>query len=220
MLAGIREFCLITTQRDLSAYLNLLGHGEDFGIRITYEVQDQPNGIAESLLLAEAFLGNEACSLILGDNIFYGAGLGRELANFGIPQGSRILGYQVSNPEEFGVAILNESGKVCGIVEKPAMPTSNIAITGLYFFDNTAVERTKTLNRSARGELEITSLIQSYLDDEQLEFSLLPRGTAWLDTGTFDGLHKAASFVQVLESRTGLSIGNPYDVALAQGWIN
>jgi glucose-1-phosphate thymidylyltransferase len=220
MLAGVREFCLITTQRDLDAYKILLGNGEEFGIEISYKVQERPNGIAESLLLAESFLQESPCSLILGDNIFYGAGLGRELRNFEIPEGSRILGYQVSNPHEFGVAILNESGKVQGIVEKPVDRISNIAITGLYFFDRTAVERTKLLERSARGELEITSLIQSYLSDEKLEFSLLPRGTAWLDTGTFDGMHKAASFVQVLESRTGLSIGNPLDVAIAQGWIN
>lgn len=219
MLAGVREICLITAPRDLDAYQMLLGDGKEFGIQISYRVQVQPNGIAESLLLADSFLQESPCCLILGDNIFYGSGLGRQLSRLEIPEGARILGYQVSNPHEFGVAILDELGNVQGIVEKPAEIVSNIAITGLYFFDNTAVERTKTLSRSPRGELEITSLIQSYLNDKKLEFSLLPRGTAWLDTGTFDGLHKAASFVQVLESRTGLSIGNPRDVAVAQGWL-
>jgi glucose-1-phosphate thymidylyltransferase len=196
MLAGIREFMLISSPNEIQNFERLLGNGEIFGISIEYEVQSEPKGIAQGLLLAEDFIVGHKTGLILGDNLFHGHGLGRQLAEH------------------------NEiKGKVIGIEEKPQNPKSNLAVTGLYFYDEEAVSIAKTLKPSTRGELEITDLNRVYLERNQLNVSILSRGTAWLDTGTFEGLHDASSYIKIVQERQNASVGNPYDVAKAQGWI-
>ena len=219
MLAGIRDILVITTPQDLRLFQKVLGSGSELGIDISYAVQTEPKGLAEGILIAKEFLGNDSFAFILGDNLFYGQGLGRELGKFHNLTGAHIFGYSVSNPSEYGVATINEFGKVINLEEKPKIPKSNIAVTGLYFYDNLAVHLAESLTPSERGELEITSLNQLYLNMEQLACTILPRGTAWLDTGTFNGLHDAATFVRITEERTGLRVGDPVDAAQIQGWI-
>ena len=220
MLAGIREILIITTPQDLFTFQKLLSDGHQFGINISYQVQVEPKGLAQGIQLAAEFIGAENFAFILGDNIFYGVGLGRELRKFQDKLGAHIFGYSVANPSEYGVVEFDSGGKITSLVEKPNNPKSNIAITGLYFFDNRAVEFASQLIPSNRGELEITDLNKKYLELGELNCTLLPRGTAWLDTGTFQGLHDASTFVRLMEERTGLRIGDPSDVARIQNWIN
>jgi len=220
MLAGIREILIITTYEDQSLFKRVLGSGADLGITISYAIQEEPKGLAQGILIAKDFLGGETFAFILGDNLFYGQGLGRELQKFKELEGAHIFGYAVSNPTEYGVATIDEKGLVIQLEEKPQQPTSNIAITGLYFYDYRAVDFAEALKPSKRGEIEITDLNNVYLKLGELSCTILPRGTAWLDTGSFKGLHDAATFVRITEERTGLRIGDPNDVARVQGWIN
>ena len=219
MLSGIREFLLISTKRDVPMFQELLGDGSELGISIQYQVQEKPNGIAEALILGESFILGEKVSLILGDNLIYGPGFGRDLLNHVPTEGATILAHHVSNPSEFGVVEFNNAGKAISLEEKPKIPKSNWAIPGLYFYDETAVQRVKGLKPSARGELEITDLNRSYLTDGQLNVVKMPRGTAWLDLGTPKALLEAGKFIEILEDRQGLQIGNPSDVAKLLGWI-
>jgi glucose-1-phosphate thymidylyltransferase len=219
MLAGIREFIIITSPDHAQSYRNLLSDGSDLGINISYINQIEPKGVVHGIQIAAPRLKHRSFALILGDNIFYGSGLGRELMKYHDVKGAHIFGYTVSNPSEYGVAEFSLDGDVISIEEKPKLPKSNIAVTGLYFYDNRAVGIAESLKPSKRGELEITDLNNSYLDLGELSCTILPRGTAWLDTGTFKGLHDAASFVRITEERTGLRIGDPNDVARVQGWI-
>ena len=220
MLAGVQEVLVITTPEDNQTFQNLLGDGSQFGIEIEYLIQHQPNGLAEGIKLAGGFLSGENFAFILGDNIFYGTGLGRELMKFQKTSGAHIFGYAVSNPSDYGVAEIRSDGCVISLEEKPSSPKSSIAITGLYFYDEFAVEYANQLKPSPRGELEITDLNRRYLEMNNLQCTILPRGTAWLDTGSFQGLHDAATFVRLTEERTGLRIGDPTDVARVQGWID
>jgi glucose-1-phosphate thymidylyltransferase len=220
MLAGIKDIMIVTTSEDQSLFMKVLGSGANLGITISYAIQEEPKGLAQGILLAKDFLAGEAFAFILGDNLFYGQGLGRELQKFQDIQGAHIFGYSVSNPSEYGVATFDDMGRVIRIEEKPLQPTSNIAITGLYFYDNRAVDFARELKPSKRGEIEITDLNNLYLQLGKLSCTILPRGTAWLDTGSFKGLHDAATFVRITEERTGLRIGDPNDVARVQGWIS
>jgi glucose-1-phosphate thymidylyltransferase len=220
MLAGIREVLIITTPEDQSLFKKVLGTGASLGITISYEIQKEPKGLAQGILIAKDFLAEESFAFILGDNLFYGQGLGRELQKFQFIKGAHVFGYAVSNPSEYGVARIDEKGQVLELEEKPDAPKSNIAITGLYFYDNRAVGFAEKLTPSHRGEIEITDLNKVYLEMGDLTCTILPRGTAWLDTGSFKGLHDAATFVRITEERTGLRIGDPKDVAKVQGWIS
>lgn len=219
MFAGIREILLITTAQHLNDFQNLLGDGSQFGISLEYQVQEKPLGLAHGVILAEDFIAGENFAFILGDNIFYGTGLGRELRKYSQVDGAHIFGFTVSNPSDYGVVKLNERNQIIDLVEKPTEHVSDIAVTGLYFYDNNAVKIAKNLKPSPRGELEITDLNLEYLRNGKLQLTQLPRGSAWLDTGTFNGLHDAATFVRLMEERTGLRIGNPADASRAQGWI-
>ena len=220
MLAGVQEVLVITTPEDNQTFQNLLGDGSQFGIEIQYLIQHQPNGLAEGIKLAGDFLSGEGFAFILGDNIFYGAGLGRELMKYQRTSGAHVFGYSVSNPSDYGVAEIGSDGRVISLEEKPSKPKSSIAITGLYFYDEFAVEYANQLKPSPRGELEITDLNRRYLEMGKLQCTILPRGTAWLDTGSFKALHDAATFVRITEERTGLRIGDPNDVAKVQGWTS
>ncbi len=218
MLAGIRDILVITTPEDQSLFKKVLGSGAELGIKISYAIQAEPKGLAQGILIAKDFLDGEPFAFILGDNLFYGQGLGRELQKFQDVNGAHIFGYAVSNPSEYGVATISEIGQVLDLEEKPQSPTSNIAITGLYFYDDRAVGFAERLKPSMRGEIEITDLNKVYLELDQLSCTILPRGTAWLDTGSFKGLHDASTFVRITEERTGLRIGDPMDVSKVQGW--
>jgi glucose-1-phosphate thymidylyltransferase len=219
ILAGIRDILIITTPEDQSIFMKVLGQGTNLGISISYAVQEEPRGLAQGILIAKDFLDGESFAYILGDNLFYGQGLGRELQKFQNIRGVNIFGYAVSNPSDYGVATLDNEGLVTHLEEKPEFPKSNIAITGLYFYDNKAVGYAEQIIPSKRGEIEITDLNKMYLEMGELSCRVLPRGTAWLDTGSFKGLHDAATFVRITEERTGLRIGDPYDAARVQGWI-
>lgn len=219
MLAGIDEILIITTKNDLNSFQNLLGDGSQFGINLTYQIQPKPNGLAEALILGEEFLSGDSCLLILGDNIFYGSGLGSNL-EFSIPKnGCHIFCYEVNNPSDYGVIDINSKGEITSIVEKPIEPNSRMAVTGLYYFDSRGVDFAKQVMPSARGELEIISVIEKYLSLGKLSFTTLSRGTAWLDTGNPDSLHDAATFVKVIEERTGLKIACLEEIAYTQGWL-
>lgn len=219
MLAGIREFMLISGPSEISNFQRLFGNGEQFGISIEYGAQPEPKGIAQGLLVAEKFIAGHKVGFILGDNLFHGHGLGRQLAQHNDVEGAQIFAYGVADPRSYGVVEIDDLGKIVGIEEKPQEPKSNLAITGLYFYDEEAVSIAKSLKPSARGELEITDVNRVYLERDQLSVSVLSRGTAWLDTGTFEGLHDASSYIRIVQERQNASIGNPYDVARTQGWI-
>ena len=219
MLAGIREIALITTPDDQPAFKRLLGDGSQWGIEITYLVQEKPNGIAESFVIAEDFLGESSAALILGDNIFNGSGIGRNLKSFTNVEGAQIFAYQVANPEDFGVVELDDSSNVVSIVEKPKNSKSSLAVPGLYFYGSDVVEKAKIIERSARGELEITALNAQYLKEGRIKVEVLPRGTAWLDGGTIESLHDAAVYVRVLEQRQGSKLGCVEEIAWRNGWI-
>jgi glucose-1-phosphate thymidylyltransferase len=221
MLAGIREILIVTTAESLSDFKNLLGTGEDFGVEFTYVIQQKPEGIAQALILAEPFLAGSPCCLVLGDNIFYGQHF-VELLNQAtrVEQGSTVFAYHVTNPQRFGVVELDAEMKVLSIEEKPKQPKSNYVVTGLYFFDSTAVAVAKTLSRSNRGEFEITDVIRSYISNNKLNVSLLGRGFAWLDTGTYDSLLDAGHFVETIEKRQGLKIACLEEIAYRKGWLS
>lgn len=219
MLAGIREFMLISSPSEIVNFQKLFGNGEQFGISVEYGVQAEPKGIAQGLLVAEKFIAGHKVGFILGDNLFHGHGLGRQLAQHNQINGAQIFAYQVANPTSYGVVEIDKSGIVIGIEEKPQIPKSNLAVTGLYFYDEEVVSIAKSIKPSARGELEITDVNRIYLDRTQLSVSVLSRGTAWLDTGTFEGLHDASSYIKIVQERQNASIGNPYDVAKTQGWV-
>ena len=221
MLAGIREILIISTPRDIGTFEELLGSGEDLGLKIEYAIQEHPNGLAEAFLIGEKFIGNEPCALVLGDNIFYGHGLtGMVQEAAKRDRGATIFGYPVNNPSDFGVVEFDENGVAVSLEEKPAVPKSNFAIPGLYFYDNTVVEKAKAVKPSKRGELEITTLNEMYLHEGTLNVINLGRGMAWLDTGTHDGLLDAANFVKTIQSRQGVMVACPEEIAYNNGWIS
>jgi glucose-1-phosphate thymidylyltransferase len=219
LLAGIREILIISTPRDTPHFERLLGDGEQFGCRFSYLVQEQANGLAQAFVLGETFVGADDVALILGDNIFYGSSLGEKLGSRTDPDGGIIFAYHVADPERYGVVEFDPQMRVLSIEEKPHRPKSNYAVPGLYFYDNDVVEIAKGLEPSARGEYEITDVNQAYLGQGRLRVGVLDRGTAWLDTGTFNSLMQAAQFVQVIEERQGLKIGCIEEVAYRQGFI-
>jgi glucose-1-phosphate thymidylyltransferase len=221
MLAGIREILIITTPEHESAFKALLGTGADWGVEFSYAIQNQPKGIAEAFILGETFINGDSCALILGDNLFYGMGVGESLSEMTKPlSGATIFCQQVNDPERYGVVELDGAGKVTAITEKPEKAKSNLASTGLYFYDNQVVEIAKNLKPSPRGELEITDLNNAYLSKGQLQAEILPRGTVWLDTGTFDSLSAASEFVRVVEQRQQFKISCPEEVAWRMGYIS
>jgi glucose-1-phosphate thymidylyltransferase len=220
MSAGIVDILVITTPSDLVNFQNLLGTGKKFGINISYEVQTRPNGLADAFIIGEKFIGNQSCSLILGDNIFYGSGLGSQLEKNSNVTGALIYAYRVNDPERYGVVELDNNSQPLSIEEKPKTPKSNFAIPGLYFYDNSVIGIAKNIKPSARGEIEISSVNLNYLENNKLKVEILPRGTAWLDTGTFNSLHDASAFVRSLQERQGLKIGCPEEVAYRKGFIN
>ena len=222
MLAGIRDILIISTPTDLPNFERLLGDGSRYGVNLSYKVQPSPDGLAQAFTLGEDFIGDEPCAMVLGDNIFYGAGLGDHLkkAVEAAQNGqATVFGYYVNDPERFGIVEFDEAGHVISVEEKPKQPKSNYAITGLYFYDKRVVELAKQVKPSARGELEITDLNRMYLEDGTLNVQLLGRGYAWLDTGTMDTLVEAAEFVQVIEQRQGIMISAPEEIAYRHGWI-
>jgi len=220
MMAGISEILIISTPHDLPHFERLLGDGKRLGCKFSYSVQEIPNGLAQAFVIGEKFIGNDKVALVLGDNIFYGAGLGRLLQQHQNPEGGVVFAYHVSDPERYGVVEFDASGKAVTIEEKPQQPKSNYAVPGLYFYDNSVVQVAKTLQPSARGEYEITDVNKHYLQQGKLQVGVLDRGTAWLDTGTFASLMQAGQFVQVIEERQGLSIGCIEEVAFRMKFIN
>ena len=221
MAAGMRDFLIITTPRDRAAFRDLLGSGERWGVRFTYEVQAEPNGIAQALIIAESFLEGSPSALILGDNIFYGANLSELLASASQRTvGATVFGYYVQDPERYGVVEFDEGGKVIDLLEKPVNPPSNYAVTGIYFYDERASEMARNIEPSARGELEITDLNRAYLKEGSLSVERLGRGTAWLDTGTHNSLLDAGVFVRIIEERQGLKVACVEEVAWRMGFIN
>tara|TARA_R110002124_G_scaffold91090_3_gene232020 strand:+ start:67 stop:960 length:894 start_codon:yes stop_codon:yes gene_type:complete len=221
MLGGIREIAIITTPQDADQFKRALGDGSQWGVSLTYITQSSPDGLAQAYLLAEHFLDGAPSAMVLGDNIFFGHGLPEILAAADAQKtGGTVFGYRVSDPERYGVVDFDEAGQARQIIEKPANPPSNYAVTGLYFLDNTASERAKTVKPSARGELEITTLLETYLHDGMLNVQRMGRGYAWLDTGTHASLLDAGNFVRTLETRQGLQTGSPDEIAFNQGWIS
>ena len=220
MIAQIKEILIITTSDDIGLFQRLLGDGSQWGITLSYKIQPSPEGLAQAFILAEDFLDGAPSAMILGDNIFFGDGLFQILSSSNIEQsGATVFGYHVSEPRRYGVIDFDNNGKVIGIVEKPEMPPSNYAVTGLYFLDNSASERARKIKPSPRGELEITSLLETYLDDKILSVKKLGRGYAWLDTGTYSSLLDASNFVRTLTERQGLQVGSPKEVASQLNWI-
>ena len=220
MMAGISEVLIISTPHDLPHFERLLGDGKSLGCKFSYAVQEIPNGLAQAFVIGEKFIGSDKVALVLGDNIFYGAGLGRLLQQHQNPEGGVVFAYHVSDPERYGVVEFDADGNAMSIEEKPANPKSNYAVPGLYFYDNSVVQVAKTLKPSPRGEYEITDVNKYYLQQGKLKVGILDRGTAWLDTGTFASLTQAGQFVQVIEERQGLSVGCIEEVAYRMGYIN
>ncbi|MBR4052669.1 MAG: glucose-1-phosphate thymidylyltransferase RfbA [Alistipes sp.] len=224
MLAGIREILIISTPQDLPAFKRLLGDGSDYGVKFSYAEQPSPNGLAEAFVIGEEFIGEDSVCLVLGDNIFYGQGftgmLLEAVQRTEQEQRATLFGYAVPDPERYGVVTLNEQGEVLELTEKPLAPTSNIAVTGLYFYPNRVVELAKSLQPSARGELEITDLNRLFLQQQTLHLQLLGRGFAWLDTGTHESLYEATAYVKAVESRQAVKIACLEEIAWRKGWIN
>ncbi len=219
MLAGINEILIITTPEDQPAFMKLLGDGSQLGCRFEYVVQPRPEGLAQAFILGADFIGKDPAALVLGDNIFYGSGMGTLLKKKANPDGAVVFAYQVTDPERYGVVEFDKNNKVLSIEEKPEKPKSNFAVPGLYFYDNDVVAIAKAIKPSHRGELEITDINKTYLENGKLEVGVLDRGTAWLDTGTFDSLIEAGEFIEVIEKRQGLKIGCIEEIAYRNGWI-
>ncbi len=219
MLAGIREILIITTPHDQSQFKELLGDGSDLGVSFQYAQQPEPKGLAQAFTISEDFLAGDSCLMILGDNIFHGAGLGRDLIHALPSSGAHVFTYEVSNPSDYGILEVDQNGKPISITEKPSKYISNVAVTGLYFFDGKVSSIAREVKPSARGELEVTSVIDHYLKSGTLSFTQLSRGSAWLDTGNPDSLNDAAAYVKIIEDRTGLKIACLEEIAFAQGWI-
>ncbi|MBL7768678.1 MAG: glucose-1-phosphate thymidylyltransferase RfbA [Flavipsychrobacter sp.] len=219
MLAGIREILIISTPHDLPLFKKLLGNGQEVGLEISYAEQPTPNGLAQAFVIGAPFIGKEKVALVLGDNIFYGAGLGTQLAHNTDPDGGIVYAYRVSDPERYGVVEFDKHNKVISIEEKPVQPKSNYAVPGLYFYDNEVIEIAANLQPSPRGEYEITDVNKEYLKRGKLQVSIMDRGTAWLDTGTFDSLMQAAHFVQVIEQRQGIKVACIEEIAWRKGFI-
>jgi glucose-1-phosphate thymidylyltransferase len=220
MLAGIKEILIITTPEDNAQFKRLLGDGTQVGCRFEYAVQEIPNGLAQAFVIGEQFIGGDKVALVLGDNIFYGYGLGRQLKTLSNVEGGYVFAYQVSDPERYGVVEFDDQHRAVSIEEKPSQPKSNFAVPGLYFYDNSVVEIAKALQPSARGEYEITDVNKVYLKQQQLHVAVLDSGTAWLDTGTFDSLSDASEFVRVIEKRQGTKIGCIEEIAFRNGFIS
>jgi glucose-1-phosphate thymidylyltransferase len=220
MMAGVRDVLVITTPEDRSQFERLLGDGTQWGIELSYAVQPRPEGLAQAFLIGEAFIGSDPVALVLGDNIFHGTGLGTALSRLAEVRGGHIFAYHVADPSAYGVVEFDDAGRVLSIEEKPAHPRSSYAVPGLYFYDSDVVGMARELTPSPRGELEITAVNEAYLQRGDLTVTLLPRGTAWLDTGTFEGLMDASQFVHVVEARQGYKIGCVEEVAWRQGWID
>ncbi|MAP62886.1 MAG: glucose-1-phosphate thymidylyltransferase [Microbacterium sp.] len=220
MLAGIRDILMITTPHDADQFTRLLGDGSQFGVNITYKTQPSPDGLAQAFILGEEHIGGESAALVLGDNIFYGSGLGTRLRQYNDLTGGVVFGYWVNDATAYGVVEFDDEGRVVSLEEKPAQPKSNYAVPGLYFYDNDVIEIAKSLRPSPRGELEITDVNKAYLERGDLKVELLPRGTAWLDTGTFDSLSEATEFIRTVQKRQGLSIGCPEEIAWRMGYLS
>lgn len=220
MLAGIRDILIITTPADQEQFQRLLGDGSRFGINLEYKVQPSPDGLAQAFILGADFIGNDPVALVLGDNIFYGPGLGTQLATYEQKDGATVFAYQVADPRAYGVVEFDEDFSALSIEEKPENPKSDYAIPGLYFYDSKVVEYARQIKPSPRGELEITDLNRIYLEQGKLKVEVLPRGTAWLDTGTFDSLADATNFIRTVQSRQGLSVGCPEEIAWRHGWLS
>ncbi|MFC7400958.1 glucose-1-phosphate thymidylyltransferase RfbA [Citricoccus sp. GCM10030269] len=219
ILAGIQDILIITTSHDADHFHRLLGDGSRFGINLTYTVQPSPDGLAHAFILGQHHIGHDTVALVLGDNLFYGTGMGDQLQRFQNIDGGAVFGYRVNNPSAYGVVEFDQHGQVLSLEEKPAEPKSNYAVPGLYFYDNDVIEIAHSLTPSARGELEITDINQRYLDQGCLQVSILPRGTAWLDTGTVDDLNDASDFIRTVEKRQGLKVSAPEEVAWRRGFL-
>ena len=219
MLAGIDEILVITTPHDAAAFERLLGDGSQFGVSISFAVQPSPDGLAQAFTIGADFIGNDTVALVLGDNLLYGPGLGSQLSRFADIDGGAVFAYWVAEPSAYGVVEFDDTGRAVSLEEKPAQPRSNYAIPGLYFYDNDVVEIARNLEPSARGELEITDVNRAYLEAGKLQVQVLPRGTAWLDTGKFDDMLDAAEYVRTIERRTGMKIGAPEEIAWRQGFL-
>ncbi|MCT2176085.1 glucose-1-phosphate thymidylyltransferase RfbA [Brachybacterium muris] len=220
MLAGIRDILIITTPEDQAAFQRVLGDGSRFGVNLQYVVQPSPDGLAQAFVLGKEFLDGGPAALVLGDNLFYGQGMGTQLRRYRELDGAAVFGYWVKDPTAYGVVEIDDTGRALSLEEKPARPRSNLAVPGLYFYDDTVVSRAEALAPSARGELEITDLNRSYLEEGTLQVEVLTRGTAWLDTGTFDDLAAAGDFIRTVQHRQGLSIGAPEEVAWRMGYLS
>lgn len=220
MLAGIRDILIITTPEDQAAFQRVLGDGSRFGVNLQYVVQPSPDGLAQAFVLGKDFLDGGRAALVLGDNLFYGQGMGTQLRRYRELDGAAVFGYWVEDPTAYGVVEIDDTGRALSLEEKPARPRSNLAVPGLYFYDDTVVSRAEALTPSARGELEITDLNRSYLEEGTLQVEVLTRGTAWLDTGTFDDLAAAGDFIRTVQHRQGLSIGAPEEVAWRMGYLS
>lgn len=220
MLAGIRDISIVTTPKDQESFINLLGDGSNFGVEFTYFIQHEPKGLAEAFIITQRHIGNNACALILGDNLFHGVGLGRHLSTFTEITGAQIFAHEVTDPERYGVVTFNNDGKVMSLEEKPTTPKSSYAVPGLYFYDSSVFDRAHSLEPSARGELEITSINETYRLEGSLKVEILPQGTVWMDTGTYASLQDASSYIRIVQERQGTAVACLEEISLRNEWIS